>query len=170
MRNPRVPSRPVLKLERSPFQAILELVTIAGIVVSLILVISSWETLPEKIPMHFDFSGKVTSLGSKNGLWILSLSSIFSYFLLKIISRYPHTFNYPFPITTENAAVQYHLVLAMMYWLRAEMIWLSTLIQWQIIMAATSLNYPVNSLWILLPSLVIFATIGIYFWKAFQAR
>jgi uncharacterized membrane protein len=89
MSNSGKSSRPILKIERSPIETILDVVAIAGIVVSLIIVISSWGSLPEKVPMHFDFSGKVTSYSSKNSLWILPLSSIFSYFLLKIVSRYP---------------------------------------------------------------------------------
>ncbi len=93
MSDSRKSSRPILKIERSLLETILDIGAIAGIVVSLIIVISSWQTLPEKVPMHFDFSGKVTSYSSKNSLWILPLSSIFSYFLLKIVSRYPHTFN-----------------------------------------------------------------------------
>lgn len=171
MNNSSNSSRPILKLERSPLQTILDIVAIAGIVVSFILVIYNWRTLPEKIPVHFNFSGRVTSYGSKNTFWILSFSSVFSYFLLKIISRYPHTFNYPFPITAENAPAQYRIVLTMMYWLRAEMIWLFTLIQWQVIVAATSPSDPLNSVpWILLPGIAILGTIGSYFWKAFQAR
>ncbi len=170
MNNSNNSSRPVLRLERSALQTILDVVAIAGIVANFILIIYSWKTLPEKIPVHFDFSGKVTGYGSKDTLWILSLSSIFSYFLLKIISRYPHTFNYPFPLTAENAPAQYRIILTMMYWLRAEMIWLFTLIQWQIIVAATSPSYPPNFLLILLPSAGIFITIAFYFAKAFQAR
>ncbi len=170
MNNSKKSSRPILKIDRSLLETILDIAAIAGIVVSLILVISSWGSLPEKVPMHFDFSGKVTSYSSKNSLWILPLSSVFSYFLLKIVSRYPHTFNYPVTITTENAPTQYRLALGMMIWLRTEMIWLFALVQWQIILAAISPNYPVSPLWIILPMLVIFGTIAIYFGKAFKAR
>jgi len=170
MSNPRTDSRPVLTIDPSPLQNILEIAAIAGIVAGAIVVLTHWGTLPEKIPAHFDFSGKVTNYGSKNSLWILSLTSIFSYFLLKILSRYPHTFNYPFPITAENAPAQYRIILTMMSWLRAEMIWLFTLIQWQMIVAATSPSYPPNVLLILLPSLGIVGTIGFYFWQALQAR
>ncbi len=79
-------------------------------------------------------------------------------------------FNYPVTITAENAPTQYRLAVGMMCWLRTEMIWLFALIQWQIILAAISPNYPVSTLWIILPVLGIWGTIAIYFWQAFQAR
>lgn len=170
MSNSDKSSRPVLRIERSPLVTILDVVAIVGIVVSLIMIISSWQTIPERIPMHFNAAGKVTSYGSKNTLGIFPLNSIFSYFLLKILSRYPHTFNYPVTITAENAPTQYRLAIGMMYWLVTEIIWLFALIQWQIIQAATSPNYLFNPLWIMLPMLGIFVTIGIYFGKAFQVR
>lgn len=163
-------NQPVLEIDRSPQEAMLDLVAIVGIVASFAIVISNWETLPERIPSHFDLVGNVNRFDSKNILWIFSLSSTFSFFLLKIISRRPHTFNYPIAITPENAAVQYRLALNMMYWLRAEMIWLFTLIQWQIILAAKSPSYGFNTLVILLSLVIVFCTVGIYFWRAWEAR
>ncbi len=163
-------NQPVLEIDRSPQEAILDLVAIAGIVASFVIVISNWETLPDQIPTHFRFDGQINRFSSKNVLWFFSLSSTFSFFLLKIVSRRPHTFNYPIAITPENAAVQYRLALSMMYWLRAEMIWLFTLIQWQIIVAATSPGYGFNTLIILLPLVIVSCTVGIYFWSSWQAR
>lgn len=163
-------NQPVLVIARSPQESILDLVAIVGIVLSFAIVIYHWQTLPEKIPSHFDFAGNVNRYSSKNILWFFPLSSTFSFFLLKIVGRRPHTFNYPIAITTENAPVQYRLALAMMYWLRAEMIWLFTLIQWQIVIAATSPGYGFNPLVILLPMSIVLSTVGLYFWKSLQAR
>ncbi|NJL89271.1 MAG: DUF1648 domain-containing protein [Coleofasciculaceae cyanobacterium SM2_1_6] len=163
-------NQPVLEMDRSPQEAMLDLVAIAGIVASFVVVITNWETLPDRIPTHFDFAGNVNRFSPKNILWIFSLSSTFSFFLLKVISRYPHTFNYPIAITPENAAVQYRLALNMMYWLRAEMIWLFTLIQWQMIAVAKSPSDRFNSLVVFLLLVIVFCTVGVYLWRAWQAR
>ena len=163
-------NQPVLVIDRSPQENILDMVAIVGIVLSFLIVIYHWQTLPEKIPTHFDFAGNVNRFSSKNTLWFFPLSSTFSFFLLKIVGRRPHTFNYPIAITPENAAVQYRLALTMMYWLRAEMIWLFTLIQWQIVVAANSPTYGFNTLVTLLPLVIVFCTVGIYFWSAWKAR
>ncbi len=163
-------NQPVLVIARSTQERILDVVAIVGIVASFAIVISNWKTLPERIPSHFDFAGNVNRFDSKNILWFFPLSSTFSFFLLKIISRLPHTFNYPIAITTENAPVQYRLALNMMYWLRAEMIWLFTLIQWQIVVAAASPGYGFNPLIILFPMAIVLITVGLYFWRAWKAR
>jgi len=160
----------VLKVMRSSEMIFLDVLAIAGIVAGLILVFANWQTLPDKIPAHFDFSGKVTSYSSKNTLWILSGSSIFSFFMFRILVRYPHIFNYLVAITRENAAIQYRLAITMMYWLLTEMVWIFTLIQGQIILAAKAPNPTLHPLLVLFPVVVIVGTVGNYLWKSFQSR
>ena len=62
---------------------------------------------PEKVPAHYDFSGKVTRLDNKIILLLLPALGTIVCIGLYILSKYPNIYNYPLTITTENAAANY---------------------------------------------------------------
>jgi uncharacterized membrane protein len=71
------------------------------------LTIYSIVTLPETIPIHFDIQGNVNGWGSAKILLFMPIFATGLYFLLNYITKYAHIFNYPVPITPENALRQY---------------------------------------------------------------
>lgn len=102
-------NRPILPIPRSPSAAVLEIVAVAGTVLSVALLVQSWKALPPVIPVHFGISGKPDGWGAKPTLWLFPALSAAIYVGLTVLSRFPHTFNYPVPITEENALQQYRL-------------------------------------------------------------
>jgi uncharacterized membrane protein len=90
-----------------------------------------WSDLPDKVPVHFDFSGEPDSWESKGMIALLPGVTIFLYALLTFVSRYPHHFNYLYEITEENAATQYRLGRTMLAVLKTEIIWLFTIMTWE---------------------------------------
>ena len=67
----------------------------------------SYKLLPEIIPSHFDFTGKVDKSASKLMLWVLPILSLGVYLLLITVNKYPHSHNYRVKITKENAEREY---------------------------------------------------------------
>ncbi len=68
-----------------------------------------YNSLPETIPTHFNIQGQVDGYGGKGSVFILPALAILMYTGLSILNRFPHIFNYPVAITSENALRQYTL-------------------------------------------------------------
>ncbi len=70
---------------------------------SVILLISVWSRLPDKVPGHYNLTGEITRWGHKGELLILPIVSTFIFFLLTILEKYPHIHNYPARLNEQNA-------------------------------------------------------------------
>lgn len=68
-----------------------------------------WGRLPESIPLHFDFGGHPDRWGDRNAIILVPLVGVLLFALLSFVARIPHLYNYPWPITPENAPRQYAL-------------------------------------------------------------
>ena len=83
-----------------------------------------WTALPPVVPTHFGITGMPDAWGSK---WLellpLALGTVL-YGGLTIMGRYPHLFNYPWPITQENAPQHYQLARTLVTALKTEIMWL----------------------------------------------
>lgn len=105
----RYSARPRLHLCATPLEKACAILAILLLLVSWWLFITRIGKLPEQIPTHFDFSGNVTSLGSK---WTLLLGPILGTLLVPmflLLAKVPHLHNYPAKVTEENAPRLYAL-------------------------------------------------------------
>ncbi len=163
-------NRPILAIPRSPAAAVLEIVAVAGTVLSVALLVQSWKALAPVIPVHFGISGKPDGWGAKQVVCLFPALSAVLYVVLTVISRFPHTFNYPVPITSENAARQYQIACELLSWLKAELICLFGWIAWGTIQVALGKADGLGVGFAPAVMLLIFGTTGFYFWQAYRAR
>jgi len=168
-RNERQP-RPLLVIERSPIEISLEVLAAVGVMLGTLIIAQAWPTIPNTIPIHFGISGKPDDWGSKEILWLFPLLCLVMDVGFLFLSRYPHEFNYPHPITLENAPRQYQLARLLLAWLKTEVIWLFAFIDWQIIQAASGTITTLNMGLFLVMVLVIFGTVGFYLRQSYLAR
>lgn len=112
--------RPVIRITRTPLELWLEVMNIVVLVGTLIYLLIRWRDLPTTIPIHFDSSGEADNWGNRATLLIVPLVSIVPYGLITILSRFPHTFNYPIAVTEHNAPELYRLTVQMLNWLKLE--------------------------------------------------
>ena len=162
--------RPVISLGLSPVLVAVELLGAIAILLAVLLIVQSWAVLPDRIPIHFGFSGQPDAWGDKVTIWIVPAVAAIIFAVLTAVSRYPHTFNYPVPITSENARRQYLLGRGLLVWLKAEICWLSAFVVRQQILVALG-NAQRFSIELLLGLVVvIFSTVGVYLLKAYSAR
>ena len=112
-------SQPKLKIEKENIDWIIEAIALLGLIFLIGYPILNFDILPDKIPSHFNALGDPDSYTGKGVIWALPAIGVFMYFLLTIISRNPHSFNYSVKITEENAPKQYKIAVRMMGFLKA---------------------------------------------------
>ena len=162
--------RPVISLGLSPVLVTVELLAAIAILLAVLLIVQFWAVLPDRIPIHFGYRGLADAWGDKVTIWIVPAVAAIIFAVLTVVSRYPHTFNYPVPITSENARRQYLLGRGLLVWLKAEICWLSAFVVRQQILVALG-NAQRFSIELLLGLVVlIFSTVGVYLFKAYSAR
>ncbi|MEG4964267.1 MULTISPECIES: DUF1648 domain-containing protein [unclassified Microcoleus] len=162
--------RPVISLGLSPVLVAVELLGAIAILLAVLLVVKFWAVLPERIPIHFGLEGLADAWGDKVMIWIVPAVAAIIFALLTAVSRYPHTFNYPVRINSENARRQYLLGRGLLVWLKAEICWLFAFVVRQQIVVALG-NAQRFSIELVLGLVVlIFGTVGVYFLKAYSAR
>ena len=163
--------RPVLHIPLSTSEILVEIAALVGVLLTVVVIVQSWPTLPDTIPTHFGVSGQPDAWGSRVSLWLLpGISILLVYIPLTIFSRFPHIGNYPWNITEENAETQYQLARSMMGWLKAEIVWFMAYTIWKTIQVSQgqAAGLGTASLWIFL--LLMFLTPAIYFYRAYRAR
>lgn len=110
--------KPVRKVTADKADTTAEVLSLFFLAATLIIVSAGYGSLPDSIPLHFNFSGQADSMGGKINIFILPVISFAMYLLLTLIQRVPHSFNYPVKITEENASFQYHLAVKMLRYLK----------------------------------------------------
>ena len=80
--------------------------------------ITHYSTLPDTIPTHFNGAGEPDGFGSKASIIGLPFIATLLFIGLTVLNRYPHSFNYPSPVTQNNALRLYTLATRMLRYLK----------------------------------------------------
>ena len=113
--------RPRVPLRFRGFDYALE--ATAALLLALFLVVASgWRELPERVPIHFGVDGNADAWGNRISSLLLPLIAVVLYGFLTALSRFPHSFNYPVPITPENAEAQYRLAVRLLLVLKTALV------------------------------------------------
>ncbi|MBD3921862.1 DUF1648 domain-containing protein [Paenibacillus sp. PR3] len=151
--------RPVIRLTRSPLEVCLEVLNIVIIIGTLVYLLIRWRDLPSTIPIHYAGSGEADGWGSRSTLLLLPLIAIAPYVLITIISRFPHTFNFPVAVTEQNAPELYRLTVQMLNWLKFEMVFLFSSLGVLVIRSATTGHAGSIGIFTIIGAIVILGTI-----------
>lgn len=148
---------------KSIFAYLVEVLTLVGLLSHALVILGSWNLLPESIPVHFNLAGKADAWGGKYDLLLLFGLSLLTYISLTWLARYPHKFNYPWQITESNAERQYSLASSFIKVLKCQTVWLFAIISLQIIGISLGLANGLGYLFVPLVIAVASATIIGYF-------
>jgi len=99
--------RPKIKLQLTLTDRIIEITSYIALIAFWVMAITSFKTLPENIPTHFNGSGEVDSYGPKTTIFFFPVMATVMFAFLAFIIKKPETFNYTVEITEENAQEQY---------------------------------------------------------------
>jgi uncharacterized membrane protein len=166
-------NRPILQLPLSSREMLLEAASIAGVVTCIMMPALVWKSIPQIIPSHFDLSGKADAMGSKSFLLSIPGMAVLIYATLTAISRFPHIFNYPFPVSEDNAERLYRVGREIMSWIKTIDIWLVTFLNWMLLQVATGRSSDLGSSVVI--GLVAFvmietAVVGIGIYAMYRAK
>ncbi len=101
--------RPILKLEKSGVDKLIEAFTFIIIIFIWGYTLLSYNNLPGTIPIHYNFKGEIDGYGSKDTIWLIPIIVTFLVTGLFFLNKHPHIFNYTGNITEENARWNYML-------------------------------------------------------------
>ncbi len=166
----RPAQRPVLTISPSRFEIAMRLAAALGILTFLYLLVQHFPALPARIPVHFNLAGEVDGWGSKNTLLFLFALAAVLVLGLTILRRYPHKFNYLYPITPQNAEKQYRLACELLAMLQAEVVWLFTYLGWRLMVSAQQGGGGVSLLLVPVIILVNVGTLVFYLVRTSQNR
>jgi uncharacterized membrane protein len=110
--------RPLIRLKLSTSDKIVELLGWMAIIGLWVLIIGNYSELPEKIPTHFNYAGKVDAYGNKVNVLILPIIASVLFVGLTILNQFPQLFNYPVTITEANAEKQYKAATKLLRYLK----------------------------------------------------
>ncbi|MEN9832077.1 MAG: hypothetical protein RLZZ487_1682, partial [Pseudomonadota bacterium] len=99
--------RPKLKIQLTPTDQIFELLGWGVLLALWIWTGTSYSSLPDTIPTHFNAAGEADGFGRKASIVSLPVVASLLYIGLTLLNRVPHSFNFPTPITQDNALRQY---------------------------------------------------------------
>jgi len=148
----------------------LEILAIAGLIIMIGLIADLWPALPASVPSHFDITGQPDEWGSKNTLLIFPIAGLILYALTSLAVRFPRMINYPVRITPQNAQRQYTLVVGMMRWLKAEVIWMMAFLAWQTAQVALGRAGALAGEFVFIIVGAMLITFVVYFIQALRAR
>ena len=162
--------RPRLELERTGFTTAMDVLAWLGVATHLMVVFFYWPRLPDSVPQHYDARGQVDAWGP---LWMLALLPLLSLVMvagMTWLMRYPHRYNFPWPITAENARRQYRLANDLLGIVRTVIAWLFCLISWEVCRLAVGESPLLGPLFLPLGLIPLFGSIAWYFVRAYRAR
>lgn len=162
--------RPVLNIPLSPTEVFLEAFAAIGLVTILVLTYRYWPVVPSMIPTHFGVTGMADAWGGKETLLLLPTVSVLMYATMTLISRYPQLYNYPWPITGQNAEIQYRLARSFMVCSKTEIMWLFTFIQWKTVQTAAGKAEGLGTAFLPVFLVFIIGTLAIYLYRAYSLR
>jgi uncharacterized membrane protein len=161
--------RPVLKLSRSRAENVVDGLTAIVLLASFGVALWYWPTLPARVPTHFNVAGKVDGWGPRSTVWLLPVAGLVFAAFLTVLSRFPHTFNYPCAITPENAERQYRMARLLLGIVKLSAVVIFCTLELMVCSAASGQN--ILGVWFLVGTLAgYFAIITAYLISARHAR
>lgn len=145
------------------FRTVIESIAVLGLIVQILLIAGLWNIIPDVVPIHFDFTGNVDATGKKSDILVLLFLTFGLYAGLSWLSTKTEHFNLPWKVREEDSEVQHTLARTFVSVLKAESVWILTLIVLQVVGVSLSLITKLNQVFIVGVVLITAATILVYF-------
>ncbi|MBN2415572.1 DUF1648 domain-containing protein [bacterium] len=151
-------------------EVILEGVCVFLILSSLYYLNSIWQSLPARIPTHFNASGQADAWGGKESLLLLPVLTIVLYIILTVTGIFVEYGNTPVRITEENAERQYRVLLSMTVWLKTEVVALMCWLVWKIARISLEGGDTLGTHFLPVVLAGILGTVGWFVFRLYQER
>jgi uncharacterized membrane protein len=154
-----------IKIERNALDVLEAIVSLSCLVGVTLYLILAWNTIPAKVPSHYNAAGEVNHWGNKSELIIFPIISWLIYGMITLIERFPQIWNTGIRVTEENRTQVYRLLKNLIACVK--MITLS-IFSCMTVLSSLARNLPI---WFLLAFLVLlFGTIAFFIVKLTRLR
>lgn len=157
--------RPKLKITFTPFEIIIQGISVLGIVIIVLTLFIFWSHIPDRIPTHFGQSGKADAWGGKGSLLLLPVFASIIYIILLVAESFPHTYNYLCKITEQNAEFQYRNARMLIGCMKLIIIYLLVYIEWKLVQVALNKAEGLGIGFLPVFIIILFGTIGFFIFR-----
>lgn len=148
-----------------------KLVNTVLIIAMAVYAITNFASLPAEIPMHFNAKGEVDGWGNKAVLFVVPGCAVFLFFMMNIIGTLkPSSYNFPVPLTKENAKQQVNLAREMMQGLNIAIFVMLFYILWRMVAIAKGASGGLGTGFMVFFLALIFGILGYYMYLANKAK
>ena len=162
--------RPKLKVQLSPTDHVFELLGWGVLLALWIWTGTSYSSLPDTIPTHFNAAGEADDYGRKASIFGLPVIASLLYIGLTLLNRVPHIFNFPTPVTQDNALRQYTNATRMIRYLKLILVLVFAGISFQTIQQAKGIGEGLGVWFLPLTLVLIFMPLLYFMIKSFQTK
>lgn len=159
-------NRPKIEIPLTTWDMVLEGITIVALGLLFALPFFNYGGLPDEIPIHYNFKGEPDGYGSKAMLWLLPILGAAMSLGFTILSRIPHSYNYPVEVTSQNALSLYSSATRMMRSIKALIIVLFAYITYSTIQVAKGAQKGLGAYSLYFFLGVLFSVIGYNIYKS----
>lgn len=131
------------------------------------MVVYYWPLLPERIPVHFDYLGRVDGWGGKAMLIFIAATAGFVWFCLTMAKK-SKSVNVPWKITEENKAATLELAAKLFLCLKAEIALMFCYLIDGIANCALGKKNGLDPAFLPIFLLTVFGTIGVFYFRGKQ--
>ncbi|BAC14493.1 hypothetical protein [Oceanobacillus iheyensis HTE831] len=100
-------ANPMINVPSTRLEKSIHIITYTLLGLLYLFVALQYNSLPEQIPAHYNFSGEITRTMSKGGIWIFPIITTIFAFVFSFLGKVPYVSNYPLKVTEENAEPVY---------------------------------------------------------------
>lgn len=162
--------RPKIKIKLTLTDKLFERIGWLLLLISWGMTITSYSTLPDIIPIHYNGAGQADGFGGKGYIFILPLIATILFVGLTILNKFPYIFNYPTQITAENALDQYTNATRLIRYLKFVIVIIFDVIAFVTIRSATGHSDGLGVLFLPLTMGLIFIPLAYFGFKSFKTK
>lgn len=138
-----------MKVKTTIADIVLESLTLFMLIGSAVYLFVIWSSVPDKLPMHYNFAGEIDRWGGKGELFILILFHWILYLVATGIEKVPQIWNTGVKVTEEN---QYRIYRTLKYMIKTLKLIIVFIFTFLILTTVAQRNLPG---WFTLVSLVL---------------
>jgi uncharacterized membrane protein len=146
-----------------------EILAAAALLFTVVTAATSYSTLSQRIPTHFNAAGVADGWGDKSSLWMLVAVACFLYVVLTLVRFLPSSL-INVPVAQEQRAAAIPISLEMIEWVKAETICMFAFIVWTAVAVVQGRSLGLGAWFLPVTLLAIFGTIAFYLTRIMRLK
>lgn len=91
-----------MKIKNSPVDIIMEVLGLVMLIGTPLYLVIRWPSIPDKLPMHYNFAGEIDRWGGKGEILFLVVMVWILYLMISLVEHFPSVWNTGVQVTPEN--------------------------------------------------------------------